>query len=99
LSIDAANLDETFILDRWLNRHWGHPAILDLVDGSLPEEHALRAWLELAFVTDFERWSPQVEPVEDVVIDVQHDEIRVPEPHDGWMPPHMIERDIQSLFG
>jgi hypothetical protein len=59
----------------------------------------LAPWIDRAFETDFERWSPPVESGEDVVVDVQQSEIRVPESHDGWMPPHMIESDIQSFFG
>jgi DNA polymerase-3 subunit epsilon len=99
LQIDAANLDESFILDRWLNRNWGHPAILDLMDGALPSADVLSVWLSVVFETDFERWSPPAETLEDVVLDIQQSEVRVPESHDGWMPPHMIERDIQGLFG
>jgi hypothetical protein len=99
LQIDAANLDESFILDRWLNRNWGHPAILDLMDGALPSADVLSVWLSVVFETDFERWSPPAETLEDVVLDIQQSEVRVPESHDGWMPPHLIERDIQGLFG
>ena len=46
MQIDAASLDESFILDRWLSRNWGHPSIFDLVDGSLPSTDALSAWLD-----------------------------------------------------
>ncbi|HET9662163.1 MAG TPA: exonuclease domain-containing protein, partial [Thermomicrobiales bacterium] len=35
--IDPATVDEAFILDRWLNKHWGHPAILNLGTESLPD--------------------------------------------------------------
>lgn len=99
VKVDAANLDESFILDRWLNRNWGHPAILDLADGHLPDDLALQTWLECAFTTDFERWAPPADPAEDELLDVQPGVQRVPESHDGWMPPHMIESDIQGFFG
>jgi excinuclease UvrABC nuclease subunit len=99
LQVDAATLDEAFILDRWLNKNWGHPAMLWLADRELPDAPALMAWVDRAFETDFERWSPPESPGEDIVLDIQHGETRVPESHDGWMPPHMIESDIPSLFG
>jgi DNA polymerase-3 subunit epsilon len=99
LQVDAATLDEAFILDRWLNKNWGHPAMLWMADRTLPDAATLAPWIDRAFETDFERWSPPVESGEDVVVDVQQSEIRVPESHDGWMPPHMIESDIQSFFG
>jgi DNA polymerase-3 subunit epsilon len=99
LQVDSATLDEAFILDRWLNKHWGHPAMLWLADRKLPDVPTITAWIDRAFETDFERWTPPEAPEEDIVLDVQHGEIRVPETHDGWMPPHMIETDTQSLFG
>ncbi|HET9662335.1 MAG TPA: hypothetical protein VFP05_18555, partial [Thermomicrobiales bacterium] len=98
--IDPATVDEAFILDRWLNKHWGHPAILNLGTESLPDADSLRAWLDGAFETDFERWTPPpAEEGEDVVLDIQQQEHRVADTHDGWMPPHMIEGDIQGIFG
>jgi DNA polymerase III epsilon subunit family exonuclease len=98
--VDPATVDEAFILDRWLNKHWGHPAILHLGSGSLPDAETLRSWLDGAFETDFERWTPPaVDEGEDVVLDIQPGEANVPDPHDGWMPPHMIESDIQGIFG
>jgi hypothetical protein len=100
LQIDPATVDEAFILDRWLNKHWGHPAILNLGSESIPDAETLRAWLDGAFETDFERWAPpSMEDGEDIVLDIQQRESRVPDGHDGWMPPHMIESDIQGIFG
>lgn len=99
LQVDAATLDEAFILDRWLNKNWGHPAMLWMADRTLPDVPTLTGWIDRAFETDFERWSPPDDPGEDVVLDVQHTETRVPETHDGWMPPHIIESDIQSFLG
>jgi DNA polymerase III epsilon subunit family exonuclease len=100
LQIDPATVDEAFILDRWLNKHWGHPAILNLGSESIPDAETVRAWLDGAFETDFERWAPpSMEDGEDIVLDIQQRESRVPDGHDGWMPPHMIESDIQGIFG
>ncbi|MCA9859970.1 MAG: hypothetical protein KC438_09615, partial [Thermomicrobiales bacterium] len=96
--VDAGTLDEAFILERWLNKHWGHPAMLTLPDRELPTPDRLQAWLNEAFETDFERWSPP-STEEDIVLDVQPGETRVPGSHDGWMPPHMIESEIQGFFG
>ena len=73
--------------------------MLWMADRALPEVPALMLWIDGAFETDFERWSPPEAPVEDVVAGIQVGETRVQETHDGWMPPHMIESDIQSLFG
>ena len=98
--VDPATVDEAFILDRWLNKNWGHPAILHLGSESLPDADNLRSWLDGAFETDFERWTPPpASEGEDIVLDIQHGEINVADPHDGWMPPHMIESDIQGIFG
>ncbi len=98
--VDPATVDEAFILDRWLNKNWGHPAILHLGSESLPDADNLRSWLDGAFETDFERWTPPTASEgEDIVLDIQHGEINVADPHDGWMPPHMIESDIQGIFG
>lgn len=99
LNIDAATLDEAFILDRWLNKNWGHPAMLWMADKALPDVPTLTAWIDGAFETDFEQWSPPAVAADDLALDVEQRETRVPESHDGWMPPHMIESDIQSLFG
>ncbi len=99
LQVDAATLDEAFILDRWLNKHWGHPSMLWMAARQLPDQAQLMAWIDGAFETDFERWTLPVDTGEDIVLDIQHGETRVPETHDGWMPPHMIESDIQSFFG
>jgi excinuclease UvrABC nuclease subunit len=99
IQVDPATVDEAFILDRWLNKNWGHPAIFDLTGNDLPEAKVLRAWLDSAFETDFERWKPPVVEEEDRVVELQTGESRVPDTHDGWMPPHMIETDIQGIFG
>lgn len=99
--VDPATVDEAFILDRWLNKHWGHPAIFRFEGKSLPEAEMLRSWLDMAFEQDFERWKAPDETGEDkdIVLDIQPGEIRVPEPHEGWMPPQMLDRDIQGIFG
>ncbi len=99
LQVDAASLDEAFILDRWLNKKWGHPAMFWLPEQTLPDVPTLAAWIDRAFETDFERWSPPEDPGEDIVLDVQPGVSRVPETHDGWTSPHMIDSEIQSLFG
>lgn len=100
VQIDPASIDEALILDRWLNRHWGHPAILRFDGEHLPDSGMLRSWLDGAFETDFERWKPPVDDGEDIVLDIQPGETqRVPDQHDGWMPPHMIEGDIGGVFG
>ncbi len=98
-SIDPSTIDEALILDRWLNRNWGHPAILQFHEGVLPGAEAIRSWLDSAFEIDFERWTPPETGGEDIVLDIQPGETRVPDPHDGWMLPHLIESDIQGIFG
>jgi hypothetical protein len=70
-----------------------------MADRTLPDTSALLPWIDLAFETDFERWSPPEAPGDDRIVDIAEGERRVPETHDGWMPPHMIESDIQSFFG
>jgi DNA polymerase-3 subunit epsilon len=98
--VDPATVDEAFILDRWLNKNWGHPAILHLGSEALPDTDTLRSWLDGAFETDFERWTPPpTSEGEDIVLEIQAGESNIPDPHDGWMPPHMIESDIQGIFG
>lgn len=99
LQVDAAMLDEALILDRWLNKHWGHPAMLWLADRSLPQAQVLTEWIGRAFETDFERWAPQSAPNDEIAYEADSFETRVPEVHDGWMPPHMIEGEIQSIPG
>lgn len=96
--LDAAVLDEAFILERWLNKNWGHPAMLWMSDRTLPDSATLGAWIDGAFETDFERWTSQ-ERTDEVATDTDQSETRLPESHDGWMPPHMIERDIENVFG
>ncbi len=100
IQIDPASIDEALILDRWLNRHWGHPAILRFDGQRLPDPGTLRFWLDGAFETDFENWKPPVDEGEDIVLDTQPGQTQhVPDQHDGWMPPHMIEGDIGGIFG
>lgn len=98
LHLDGAALDEAFILERWLNKNWGHPAMLWLADRELPDAETLGEWIERAFETDFERWAPAAD-VSSEEIHRHSGDIRVPEPHDDWAPPHMIESEIHGLFG
>lgn len=96
---DATRIDEAFILERWLNRNWGHPAILQMTDGRLPDEASLRQWIDRFLAVDFETWTPPADHGEDILIESSSGERNVPDPHAGWIPPHMIEGDIQGLFG
>ncbi|MEZ4531983.1 MAG: exonuclease domain-containing protein [Thermomicrobiales bacterium] len=96
--LDAALLDETFILDRWLNKHWGHPAMLWLGERSLPGVAELTEWIDRAFETDFERWAPPAAE-EDIDPEAETKLTWAPETHDGWLPPNMIEGEIQGYFG
>jgi hypothetical protein len=59
----------------------------------------LMHWIDGAFETDFERWTPPVAMADEETVDTQAGQVRVADSHDGWMPPHMIESDIQSIFG
>lgn len=97
--VDPASIDEAMILDRWLNRNWGHPAILLLQRDEVPDAQHLRAWLDCAFENDFEGWTPPSPAGEDIVIDPQPDNVtRTPDTHDGWMSPQMIESEIHGVF-
>lgn len=97
--LDAAGLDESFILERWLNRNWGHPAMLPFDGDTLPGEAILLEWIERAFATSFDGWRP-VDGEPDRVIDETPSPLRrVPDPHDGWIPPQMIDADLSNIFG
>ncbi len=96
VQVDPATVDEAFILDRWLNKYWGHPAILHFGSEELPDAGTIRSWLDTAFETDFERWKPPVDGGEDIVLDIQPGEVqRVPDTA-RWLDASAHDRERHS---